>query len=82
MTTVDENDCDVSDDDMNDKENTPLKLKRKSSIIPFQFVDIEAVESDGDGGDVNNAEDHDGFMSDQQGMVFVFLISSFYFLFA
>ena len=67
MTSVDENDSDVSDNEMNDND-VPFKLKRKSSIIPFQFVDIEAVESDGDGGDVNNAEDDDGFMSDHQGM--------------
>ena len=42
------------------------KLKRKSSVIPFGFVDIEAVESDGDGGDISNSDD--GFMSD--GMYF------------
>eukprot|EP00485_Elphidium_margaritaceum_P002558 CAMPEP_0202693216 /NCGR_PEP_ID=MMETSP1385-20130828/7395_1 /ASSEMBLY_ACC=CAM_ASM_000861 /TAXON_ID=933848 /ORGANISM="Elphidium margaritaceum" /LENGTH=488 /DNA_ID=CAMNT_0049348869 /DNA_START=41 /DNA_END=1504 /DNA_ORIENTATION=+ len=49
-------------------EKAPPKIviKRKPSIIPFQFVEIEAVESDGEGGDVDNAEDFDDEDDDGQ----------------
>lgn len=58
------NESDDEQMDDGDDKDTPRKLKRRSSIIPFGFVDIEAIESDGDGGDVDNTADDDGFMSD------------------
>ena len=63
-----ESDNEQMNDSDNENEDPPKKLKRRSSIIPFGFIDIEAVESDGEGGDVDNAEDDDGFMSDDHGM--------------
>ena len=67
-------------DDKNTNDSTPntktlneLKPNRKLSPIPFaRFVDVEAIESDGDGGDVKNDDDDDFLWVDheQNGMYY------------
>ena len=49
---------------------------RKASVIPFQFIDVEAIESDGEGGDVDNAADYDAFLEEEESMCLLFTFCS------